>query len=130
VGLSLSGLERSVRANVEWCLAVAEHYRVPVTVVSTYRTRAEQMRLRRNYEQCLASGRFGQGPDCLYPANKPGFSAHEYGLAWDSSVEPRYQAWWNYVRQTAGFHVLPGDLPHAEVPNWRDFVRLPRGVDD
>jgi len=125
--LKLAGLEPSVRAAADWALGIADQYRVPVTVVSGFRSRAEQTRLRRNYEQCLASGRFGTGPDCLYPANRPGFSAHEYGLAFDSTVPREFEGWWAYVRQAAGFHVLPDDLPHAEAPNWRDYVRLPRG---
>jgi hypothetical protein len=114
-----------VREAAEWALGWADYYGVPVEVVSGFRTRESQAALRRNYEQCLASGRFGQGPDCKYPANRPGFSAHEYGLAWDSTVPAYAQAWWDYVRRSAGFVVLPADLPHAEAPNWRGFVRLP-----
>lgn len=123
----LGGLEPSVLDAARWAIDTATFYGVPVTVVSGFRTRAEQTRLRRNYEQCVLSGRFGRGPDCRYPANLPGFSAHEYGLAFDSTVPARYQDWWTYVRQIAGFHVLPNDLPHAEVPNWRDYVVLPGG---
>lgn len=123
----LAGLHDAVRRNATWCLDVADYYGVPVSVASGYRSRDEQARLRRNYEQCLASGRFGTGPDCLYPANRPGFSAHEYGLAWDATVPAQFWPWWTAVRQIAGFHVLPDDLPHAEVPNWRDYVSLPRG---
>ena len=121
----LAGLHPQVREAAAWTLDVADYYGVPVTVVSGYRSRTEQLRLRRNYEQCLASGRFGKTPDCKYPANRPGFSAHEYGLAFDSTVAPELWDWWKYVREYAGFHVLPNDLPHAEVPSWRDYVRLP-----
>lgn len=118
----LAGLERDVRAAAEWCLGYAEGFGVRVTVVSGKRNRAEQTRLYRNFQACLASGQFGRTPDCQYPANPPGESAHEYGLAWDSWVEPRYMPWWVAVRRYAGFHVIEGDLPHAEVPGWRNYV--------
>ena len=118
----LAGLEPSVRAVAEWCLDVAEYYGIPVTVTSGYRSIQEQARLRTNYERCVASGRFGQGPDCKYPANRPGESAHNYGLAFDSSVPDPYWPAWDYIRQYAGLHVLPNDRPHAEYPNWRHFV--------
>lgn len=120
----LYGLEASVREAAEWCLDVADHYRVSVTVVSAFRNRREQTRLWNNYQQCLRSGRFGKTADCRYPANPPGESAHEFRLAWDSSVAPELMSWWTMVRRAAGFHVLENDLPHAEAPNWRAYVGL------
>lgn len=125
----LRGLQPPVREAAEWCLAFADSYGIPVTVVSGFRSRQEQTRLYRNYQQCVATGRFGRTPDCKYPANRPGFSAHEYGLAWDATVPPDYMAWWIELRRFAGFHVIPGDAPHAEYPSWRDYVRLPDGQD-
>jgi D-alanyl-D-alanine carboxypeptidase-like protein len=122
--LKVRGLEPSVREAAEWCLAVADHYGVDVTVVSGARNRSEQTRLYNNYQQCLRSGRFGRTKDCLYPANPPGESAHEFRLAWDSSVAPELMSWWTMVRRAAGFHVLENDLPHAEAPNWRAYVGL------
>ena len=116
------GLHPEVKERAEWALGWADYYGVPVTVVSGRRSMQEQARLRRNYEQCVSSGRFGQGPDCRYPANKPGESAHNFGLAFDSSTEDRFMPWWMEVRQLAGFHVLPNDPPHGEVPGWRNFV--------
>lgn len=125
----LAGLQAPVRDAAEWCLAQADGYGIPVTVVSGFRSTTEQRRLWNNYQQCLRTGRFGLAPDCKYPANRPGFSAHEYGLAWDSTVPPEYMGWWVALRRYAGFHVIEGDLPHAEYPRWRDFVRLPSGSD-
>lgn len=113
-----------MREAAEWCLDVADHYGVSVTVVSGKRSRAEQTRLWTNFQQCLRSGRFGRTKDCQYPANPPGESAHEFGLAWDSSVSPELVSWWTLVRRTAGFTVLENDLPHAEAPNWRAYVGL------
>lgn len=120
--LKLSGLRSSVRANASWCLDVAQYYGVPVTVTSGHRTWAEQERLYRNYQQCLAAGNMGRTPDCKYPANRPGDSAHNFGLAFDSWVEPHLQQWWNYVRRYAGFDVPSNDLIHAQVPQWRKYV--------
>jgi len=121
--LKLAGLRESVREAASWCLDVAQYYGVPVTVTSGHRTWAEQERLYRNYQQCLASGSYGRTPDCMYPANPPGDSAHNYGLAFDSVVPAWAQEWWTYVRRYAGFDVPPGDVIHAAVPNWRQYVR-------
>ena len=120
--MRLHGLHRAVRDAAEWALSVAEYYGVPVTVTSGHRTWEEQQRLYANYVQCLQEGRMGQGPDCLYPANRPGDSAHNWGLAWDSHVPGEYQEWWNQVREYIGFKVLENDVIHAEVPGWRGIV--------
>lgn len=127
--VKLAGLHPDVRAAAEWCLDIADQFGVPVSVASGFRSRAEQTRLRRNYEQCLRTGQFGRTRDCLYPANKPGFSAHEYGLAFDSTAPAEFMPWWIELRRYAGFHVIDADAPHAEVPSWRDYVRLPGGSD-
>ncbi|NOT31874.1 MAG: hypothetical protein HOP15_15620 [Planctomycetes bacterium] len=118
----LSGLEQDVRAAANWCLDVADHYGVTVTVVSGRRSTDEQRRLWNNYQNCLRSGNMGRTANCKYPANPPGDSAHEYGLAWDSVVDPSLMPWWKRIRELAGFHVIAGDLPHAEVPGWRQYV--------
>lgn len=120
--VKLAGLSEHVREAAAWCLQWADFYQVPVTVTSGYRSWEDQARLRRNYEGCLAEGAFGRRPDCKFPANRPGDSAHNYGLAWDSSVPREYQPWWTYVRELAGFEVLPNDVVHAQVPSWRQYV--------
>jgi hypothetical protein len=83
---------------------------------------SEQRLLRDNYEACIRSGNFGKTRECRYPANRPGDSAHNFGLAWDSTVDPRYQGWWDYVRRALGFEVLENDRIHAQLPNWRRYV--------
>jgi len=119
----LAGLEPSVRRAAEWCLSVAQFYGVPVTVTSGYRSTEQQARLYRNYQQCLATGEYGRTPRCQFPAAPPGSSSHNYGLAWDSVVgDPRYQDWWTYVRELAGFQVLRNDIIHAQVPDWQRYV--------
>jgi len=120
--MRLTGINTGLLPNAEWCLAVAEHYGVPVTVTSVYRSLASQTELRNNYERCLATGQYRKTPQCKYPANKPGDSAHNFGLAWDSTVPPQYQDWWDQVRRLAGFEVLPNDRIHAQLPKWRDYV--------
>lgn len=120
--LRLAGLDTSVREAAEWCLQWADYYNVPVTVNSGFRSWAEQQKLYTNYLQCLQEGAMGSRPDCMYPANPPGDSAHNFGFAWDSSVPDWALSWWVYVRQLAGFRVPPNDLIHAEVPNWRQYV--------
>ena len=104
-------------------MRIAEHFGVPVTVTSVLRSRTMQQELRRRWEEC---GRPSSCSPCrgrtVCPANRPGDSAHEWGLAWDSDTEARYQAWWTYIRELAGFRVPPGDRVHAEVPYWRSLV--------
>lgn len=110
--MQLRGLHDALKPNAQWALDVAEYYGVPVTVTSIYRSWGEQAELRRRYEQ--GKSRF--------PANQPGDSAHNYGLAWDSTVPDRYQEWWDYVRRLAGFEVLSNDRIHAQLFNWRGYV--------
>lgn len=119
--LKLAGLDPGVKAAAEWCLAWAEYYGVPVTVTSGFRSWDDQQRLYTNYVECLRTGDYGKTPDCMYPANRPGDSAHNFGWAWDSWVPPEYQSWWDSVRKAAGFQLFPNDPVHAQVPNWRKY---------
>lgn len=61
-----------------------------------------------------------------YPVNRPGDSAHNYGLAFDSSFaareKPLYMPLWTKIREAVGFRVPPNDLVHAEYPWWRQLV--------
>lgn len=120
--LKLLGLHPQVKAAAEWALAWADFYDVPITVTSGFRSWEEQAELRTNFERCVESGEFGRSARCAFPANAPGDSAHNWGLAWDSTTSPQYQGWWNEVRRLAGFEVLSNDLIHAQVPGWRGFV--------
>lgn len=126
---SLSQLHPEVRARVEWLLAVAQRNGIPVQVTSTTRSSSRQAELRANFERCVARGAYpssvsyGAGLSCKYPANQPGDSAHEYAVAWDSTVPPEWQATWTALREFAGFRVADenGDPIHAEVPGWREL---------
>jgi hypothetical protein len=109
-------------------MQLAQQYRVPVTVTSVRRTIEQQAKLRANYELCLARDvfpsekSFTPGMSCRYPANRPGDSAHNYGLAWDSWVPDGYWELWNAIREYCGFRLDPNDRIHAEVPGWREVV--------
>ena len=123
----LRGLHEAVRPLADWALGWARYYNVPVTVTSSYRSWQSQADLRRRWERAGRPASCIRTPTGLVcPANRPGDSAHNYGLAWDSTTEPRYQAWWNHVRTLAGFSVPPHDEVHAEVPNWRSYVTVTR----
>ena len=90
------------------------------TLTSGFRSAAEQVSLYENR---------ARNP---YPVNRPGDSAHEYGLAIDSWVPDqtvtvdgyRWNSWalWTAVREAVGFRVPSNDRVHSEVPNWRDLV--------
>ena len=115
------GLHPALRSRADYAFQVAGRYNVPVEVTSVFRSMQEQQELRDNFERCVRTGRFGMTPECRYPANRPGDSAHNFGLAWDSTVEPRYQAWWDYVRRALGFEVLSNDRIHAQLSGWRRY---------
>jgi LAS superfamily LD-carboxypeptidase LdcB len=132
VSIALRGLAPEVRARAELALSWAKRYGLTVTITSCYRSWAEQTTLRAQYEKCLARGETvhpgNANPACRYPANKPGDSAHNFGLAWDSHVPAEQQWTWDYLRTAAGFRVPDNDRIHAEVPNWRHFTtNLRRG---
>lgn len=137
--MQLAGLEPEVRERAQLALDWASYLKIPVTITSVTRSWANQTRLRSQYEACLARGEKvvpgNPNPACRYPANKPGDSAHNFGLAWDSWVpdgqwREGYSFWdaWIYLRRWAGFTVPDHDRIHAEVPSWRNFAgNLRRG---
>lgn len=120
--MQLRGLHPALRPYAEYAITVANNYGVRPEVTSVYRSKAEQQELYDNYVRCLREGRFGKERGCMYPANRPGDSAHNYGLAWDSWVERQYQAWWDYVRRALGWEVPANDRIHAQLPNWRSYL--------
>jgi hypothetical protein len=126
VSVHLRGLHPLVRQRAELALAWAHRYGLLVTITSTLRTWAEQTKLRTQFESCVAKGEEiepgNPNPACRYPANEPGDSAHNFGLAWDSWVPAQQQWAWNYLRRQAGFHVPGHDQIHAEVPDWRRYA--------
>jgi len=114
MGLSsrLRGLHPQVEAAAEDALAWAGFYGIPVQVTSGFRSLAEQARLRRLF--LAGKSRF--------PANTPGDSSHNFGLAFDSTVSSADLSDWTIIRDWIGFRVPRNDVIHAEVPGWRRFV--------
>lgn len=117
--IALRGLNPAVREAAEAAIAAAEAFGISPRVSSAFRSLEQQKVLRDRFEKCVQSGRMGQAPDCLYPANRPGDSGHNFGLAFDSVVPAHSQTAWNGIREAHGFKVLPKDEIHAEVPDWR-----------
>jgi hypothetical protein len=113
MALGLRGLHASVRPYAEYAHQVARYYGIEPVVTSTYRPWAEQKRLRERWEAGKSE----------FPANRPGDSAHNYGLAWDSWVPEEDRPAWRAIREWVGFHVPGNDWVHAAVPNWRQYRR-------
>jgi len=111
---SLRGLEPEVRAKAECAFQLAHSYNMLPVVTSVRRNWAEQLVLRRKWESGLSE----------FPANKPGDSAHQFGLAFDSVVPDAQMGLWKTIRECVGFFVPAGDLIHAERPDWRSTPGL------
>lgn len=120
--IALRGMHAELRPYAEYAHAIANHFGVTARVASVTRSWNAQQRLHERYVAARAAGRF-PSPQVPYPANAPGDSAHQFGLAWDSQVEPQYRQWWKEVRRWVGFRVYDHDAPHAELPDWRAVVR-------
>ena len=113
-----------MRPAADFALAIARFNGINPTVTSALRTFTEQSKLRRKFERCVAEERF-PGPGCRFPANRPGDSAHNYGLAFDSVVPREQLAVWTAIRRYVGFEVPDNDVIHGQVPGWRRFVNPP-----
>jgi len=122
VSIGLRGLHPDVRRAAEFTIRWARFFGFKPRITSSTRSWAAQRKLRDKFESCVLQGRFPSPPDCRFPANRPGDSAHQFGLAFDSTVEPQDQDTWNEIRRRVGFGVPPHDEIHAEVRGWRSFV--------
>lgn len=131
--IALRGLHDDLRPHAEAPIRFAESLGFRVTVTSVYRSERKQRALFENFQACQARGVYPSstslrpGYSCRWPAAKPGFSAHNYGLAWDSTIEDpqrRYDqgtldGWWVAVRRWWGWEVDPeSDRIHAQPPGW------------
>ncbi len=119
--IALRGLHSQLRPYAEYAHTIAQHFGVTPRVASVRRNWNEQQVLYERYMTAVRQGRF-PSPSQPYPANAPGDSAHQFGLAWDSQVAPEYRQWWQDVRRWVGFTVYDHDAPHAELPGWRAVV--------
>ena len=126
--IALRGLYPELRPYAEYSIRLAEANGLTPQVTSVYRGLTQQQRLRTNWEQCKARGLYpssaslGYGLSCAYPANRPGDSGHNYGLAWDSWVPKEQMATWTAIREWVGWTVPSHDQIHAELPQWRAYV--------
>jgi len=109
--MQLRGLDSRVRPYAEYAMQIANYYGIVPTVTSVYRSWAEQQSLRSRWER----------GESAFPANRPGDSAHNYGWAFDAVVPADQQSLWDQIRAYVGFEVLPNDIIHAQVPNWRQY---------
>jgi len=109
---ALRGLEPDVRERAECAMQLANREGIVPVVTSIRRSWAEQTVLRQRWEAGLSD----------FPANRPGDSAHEYGLAFDSWVPDEQMPRWKLIRECVGFRVPAGDLIHAERPEWRSSI--------
>ncbi len=114
MSVRLEDLHPDVELYARLVIGWAKYYGIPVTVLSTRRTCAQQAFLFTSYLQ---------NPTTRIPAARPGESAHQYGLAFYAKTTPQYQWAWDWLRQYVGFHLLGSRDPHhAEVPGWQRFV--------
>lgn len=126
--IQLGGLHPELRPAAEWLVGEWQRQGGTIEITSVKRTLEKQEQLRRNFDLCVAKGLQGQavslspGMSCKWPANKPGDSAHNFGLAWDSWVPDDQMPTWVQWRKWQGWHVPDNDVIHAELPNWRDYV--------
>lgn len=124
--IALRGLHPFLRPYAEGLVAYANQLGMNVRITSVYRSLAQQQALRNNWELCVARGQYpsdasyGAGMSCRWPANRPGDSGHNYGVAWDSVAEK--MADWTALRRAAGWHVPENDTIHAELPEWRQYL--------
>jgi len=118
----LAGLNPGLTAAAEETIRLAGDYGLHPTITSVYRTLVQQAGLYQTRQRCLAGDRIAckQQP---YPANPPGNSAHNWGLAWDSWVPAPEMPLWVAIRRAIGWRVPENDLIHAELPDWRLYVR-------
>jgi len=121
----LRGMHPDLRPAAEYALAIANHNRIHPTITSVTRSFSNQARLRANFERCVAAGRFPSAPNCRFPANEPGDSAHNYGLAFDSVVPDAQDAVWQDIRRWVGWEVPENDTIHSQLPGWRQHVSPP-----
>lgn len=126
--IAFRGLDTQLRPYADLAMQIAqqEGLKEPI-VTSVFRSLDFQRKLRENWERCVAEGAFpsdrsfAPGMSCRWPANKPGDSAHNFGVAWDSWVPPEHMPLWVAIRRYVGWHVPDNDVIHAELPNWRQY---------
>jgi hypothetical protein len=111
------GLAPQLVPFAEEAMRRAQRANIRPRVTSVRRNWGEQEELYANYQRGLSP----------FPANPPGESPHQYGVAWDSVVPAHDQPVWDQIRASVGWKLYPHDPVHAELPNWRTvkhYLRL------
>lgn len=83
----LDGVRYAMRCRFEYAVSIADAAGLNIRVTSGFRTRAEQEQLYERWIACKAAigtKRYAHLCEGVYPANPPGESLHEIGLAVDS----------------------------------------------
>jgi len=93
---NLNTLQPALVPWAKWLLEIGRQYDGRLVVTSARRSSAKQAELRRRWEQGLSN----------IPANRPGTSLHEFGVAFDlarigvdpfaDALLPWLGAWWEY----------------------------------
>lgn len=125
--IALRGLHPQLRPFAEAPIKWAQQQGVEIQVTSVHRNCEQQRALYDNFRRCQVGLPSNPGMSCAWPANPPGSSAHQYGLAWDSVATWHGQdvmEWWRLVREAYGWRVPPKDLPHAELAGWDRYVTI------
>ena len=113
--MSLDELDPELAAAANDLVDVAGRAGLQPRVTSTVRTSSQQARLYRGY---LAN------PQRAFPVAPPGYSAHEYGEAFDLVVTPMEAlADVGYTWQTWGGGWNPQDAVHFELPGASERAR-------
>lgn len=127
--IAFRGLHAQLRPYADYAMQLAARAGLTPVVTSVKRNLDLQAKLRANWEECVRRGdypsdrSYGKGLSCKWPANRPGDSGHNFGLAWDSWVPPEQMPTWTAIRRSIGWEVPEHDQIHAELPNWRQYVR-------
>lgn len=116
----LAGLHDEFRSAATFLVDTAINY-IPVTITSGTRTMDEQARLHR--ELTARAAREGRP----YPVARPGYSAHNYGLAIDVMGGDRFDSdehrWLIELGKAIGMTTVKNDPPHLEHPAWRAILQ-------
>jgi LAS superfamily LD-carboxypeptidase LdcB len=109
--IAFTGLDPRLKDHATQTVAYANRLGIRPAVISVRRSYGEQLKLYTDYKAGLRQ----------WPAAPPGQSAHEYGVAWDSTVPRAQLATWTAVRRAFGWFVPDGDPNHAEYPGWSAY---------
>lgn len=109
-----SGLEQRLIPYADAALRMGQQLGLHPQITSVRRNWAEQEKLYHDFQHGLRQ----------LPANPPGYSAHQYGVAWDSWVPDVELQLWNQVRGHFGWKLYPNDPVHAELPGWERVTKF------